>query len=51
VSDATLSTVFLGAGAAVVIGGAVLFLTAPSSSAPPATVGFDGRMVRLTGSF
>jgi hypothetical protein len=51
VSDATLSTVFLGAGAAVVIGGAVLFLTAPSSSTPSATVGFDGRMMRLTGSF
>jgi hypothetical protein len=50
VRDATLSTVFLGAGAAVVVGGAVLFFTAPSS-APSASVGFDGRMVRLTGSF
>ena len=50
-SDANLSTVFLGAGAAAVIGGAVLFLTAPSSSAPAASVGFDGRVLRLTGSF
>ena len=49
--DANLSTVFLGAGAVAVIGGAVLFFTAPSSSAPAASVGFDGRMVRFTGSF
>jgi len=52
VSDASLSTILLGAGAAAVIGGAVLFLTAPSSSsAPAASVGFDGRMVSVAGRF
>jgi hypothetical protein len=51
VTDATLSTVLLGAGAAALIGGAVLWLTAPSSSTPAASVGFDGRTLRVVGSF
>ncbi len=52
-SDANLSTIFLGAGAAFVVGGAVLWLTAPSapSATPSASVGFDGRMLRVSGTF
>ncbi len=50
VSDATVSSVLLGVGAAAVIGGVVVWLTAPSAKAT-ATVGFDGRMLRLGGAF
>ncbi len=50
VSDATASSVLIGVGAAVAVGGVVIWLTAPSSKAP-ATVGFDGRMLRLSGVF
>jgi hypothetical protein len=50
VSDATISTVLFGVGAAAVIGGVVLWITAPSSKTS-ATVGFDGRMLHLGGTF
>jgi hypothetical protein len=49
VSDGTISTVFIGVGAAAVLGGVVLWLTGrPSSST---TVGFDGRNLLLRGEF
>jgi hypothetical protein len=48
-TDGTLSTVFIGVGAAAVVGGVVLWLTGrPSGST---TVGFDGRSVQLAGHF
>jgi hypothetical protein len=50
VSDATLSSVLVGVGAAAVVGGVVLWLTAPSANMT-ATVGFDGRILRLRGTF
>jgi hypothetical protein len=50
VSDATLSTVLIGAGAAAVVGGVVLWITDPARRAK-ASVGFDGRFVRLSGAF
>jgi hypothetical protein len=50
VSDATLSSVLVGVGAAAVVGGVVLWLTAPSANAT-ATVGFDGRVLRVRGTF
>ena len=49
-TDGTVSTVLIVAGAAAVVGGGVLWLTDPRSKAQ-ATVGFDGRMLRLAGSF
>jgi serine/threonine-protein kinase len=50
VSDATVSSVLLGVGAAAVASGVVLWVTAPSPGAQ-ATVGFDGHMLRLGGTF
>jgi len=52
VTDATISTVLISAGAAAAVGGVVLWLTTPSSSgAPAATIGFDGHGVRIGGTF
>jgi hypothetical protein len=50
VGDATISTVLVSAGAATVVGGVVLWLTAPSSD-KAATVGFDGRGLHVEGRF
>jgi hypothetical protein len=50
VSDATVSSVLVGVGAAAIVGGGIVWLTAPSSKAPT-TLGFDGHMLRLGGSF
>jgi hypothetical protein len=50
VTDGTLSTVFVGVGAAAVVGGAVLWLTGGPFGAKT-TVGFDGHSVQLAGSF
>jgi hypothetical protein len=50
VTDGTVSTVLIGVGAAAVVGGVVLWLTAPSSHSST-TVGFDGRSVVLSGKF
>jgi hypothetical protein len=49
-SDATISTVLISAGAAAVVGGVVLWITTPSSKSA-AGVGFDGRVLRLEGTF
>jgi hypothetical protein len=49
VTDGTLSTVFFGVGGAAFAAGAVLYFTAPSRA--KASVAFDGRTVRLGGSF
>jgi serine/threonine-protein kinase len=49
INDANLATVFGGAGAALVVGGAVLWLTAPKPST--VAVSFDGRGVRISGEF
>ena len=49
VSDATISTVVIGAGAVAVAAGAVLWFTAPTRRT--ATVGFDGHRLLLTGAF
>jgi len=53
VVDATVSSVLIGAGAAMAIGGVLLWLWPSSSaaSAPPAAISFDGRSVRLGGTF
>ncbi len=51
VSEATVSSVLIGVGAAAFVGGIVLWLTAPSSSKPAASVAFDGRTLRLGGTF
>ncbi len=50
VTDATLSSVLIGVGAAAAVGGVVIWLTAPASKAA-ATVGFDGHVLRLAGTF
>jgi hypothetical protein len=50
VSEATASSVLLGVGAAMAIGGVVLWWTAPAWQSK-ATVGFDGRTLRLGGVF
>jgi hypothetical protein len=50
VTDGTISTVFIGVGAAAIVGGAVLWLTGAPSSAK-VTVGFDGRSVEVLGRF
>jgi hypothetical protein len=50
VTDATISTVLIIGGAAAAAGGVVLWLTDPASKGQ-ATVGFDGRMLRLAGTF
>jgi hypothetical protein len=50
VSDATVATVLVSVGVVAVAGGVVLWLTTPSSG-PSATVGFDGRMLRVGGTF
>jgi hypothetical protein len=49
VSDGNLSTIFLGAGAALVVGGLVVWLTAPSPQGT--SVAFDGRELLLSGAF
>lgn len=51
VHDATASTALLVAGGVAVAGGLVLWLTDTSSNKTQATVGFDGRFVRVSGSF
>jgi hypothetical protein len=50
-TDATISTILLGAGAACVVGGAVLWLVSPSGSTASTRVGFDGRTIQVQGSF
>jgi serine/threonine-protein kinase len=50
-SDANVSTVLFAAGGALVVGGLVLWLTAPSGEVPPPSVSLDVSGVRLTGSF
>jgi hypothetical protein len=50
VSDATISTVLVSVGAAAIVGGVVLWITTHGSSAT-ATIGIDGRMVRVAVSF
>jgi hypothetical protein len=50
VSDATISTVLLSAGAAAMVGGVVLWMTTPSSK-NAATLGFDGRTLRVGATF
>lgn len=49
VNDGNLSSIFLGVGGALVIGGVVLWLT--TSPSHPASVAFDGRGVRFSGAF
>jgi hypothetical protein len=49
-TDATVSTVLIGVGVAAVGAGAVLYFTAPSSRVK-ANVAFDGRTIRLGGTF
>jgi hypothetical protein len=51
VSDGTLSTVFIGVGAAALVGGGVLWLVGRPSTPAGTTVGFDGRSVMLSGRF
>ncbi len=50
VSDGNVSTILITAGAVAVAGGVVLWLTDPGGKTPT-TVGFDGRMLRVGGSF
>ena len=49
-NDGTLSTVFLGVGAALAVTGAVIWLTAPSAHTKTALL-YDGRSVSLEGTF
>jgi hypothetical protein len=50
VRDATLSTIFLSAGAVVAAAGLVVFITDPGSRSK-ARIGIDGRGLRLSGAF
>jgi hypothetical protein len=50
-TDATVSTILLGAGAACVVAAGVLWLLSPSGLAHSTRVGFDGRTILVRGSF
>ncbi len=49
-TDGNISTVLIGVGAAAVVGGLVVWLTAPSSRTKT-SVAFDGRALRIGGTF
>jgi hypothetical protein len=51
VRDGNVSTIFLGAGAAAVLGGAVLWFTAPTAGGARVGVGFDGRRIEARWTF